>query len=191
MQQIQVTINGTQLQPTAYHLVMQAVDALLRPSHEDLTIPLRERILAFEKYAKALPAINIPVQETLLNGCYKRKVVFPKGFIGCGKIHVISHMDVMTRGKMLIATEDGTKLIEAPYEAVTEPYTRKFGIALEETEWISFNSTSASSVEEAAKEMAVDSWDEVELVGQVEEMLHVRDSSRIDSRGSSNSLRRV
>ncbi len=186
--QVQVKINGTQLQPTTFQLALQAADALLRPSQHDLTIPMRERIEKFEYYAKQLPRVEFPVEETLQNGCYKRKVVFPKGFVGSGKIHVIPHMDVMTRGKMLLATEDGVKLVEAPYESITEPFTRKFGIALEETEWISFNSTTAQTTEEAAKEMVADSWDDVELMADFEERPHVCNSSRIDCRGSRNRL---
>lgn len=158
-----VTINGQRVVQEPSVQLTQATLALLSPTAADLQVSLRDRIEAFEELCKGHPQLHIPVKHKFIDGLYRREVTFPKHFVGSGKVHKLSHMDEMITGKMLVATEDGIKLLVAPCSMVTVPGHKKFGIALEPTTWVTFHPTKCTTVEEVEKEIMCDTWLDFEL----------------------------
>ena len=134
------------------------VNALFVP-----TVPLRDRIEAYEEFVKDHPQLNIPVKHEFIEGLYKREIIFPKGTLATGRLHPVDHMDVMLEGSMLIATEDGMKRIDAPMRLISKAGHKKAGIALTRTRWISYHPTSATTVEEVEAEIFVDDYSDLEL----------------------------
>jgi hypothetical protein len=124
------------------------VNALFTPNR-----PLRDRIEAYEAFVETHQQIPIPVKHEFIEGLYKREIVFPKGTLATGRLHPVDHMDVMLEGSMLIATEDGLKRIDAPCTLVSRAGTKKAGIALTKTRWVSYHPTSATTVEEVEAEI--------------------------------------
>lgn len=158
-----VTINGQRVVQEPPAKLVQAARALLSPTSEDLKVPLRERITTFEGECKQQPQVSIPVKHKFIEGLYRREVTFPKDFMGTGKVHKVSHMDEMITGEMLVATEDGIKHLKAPCSLVTVPGMKKFGIALQETTWVTFHPTKCTTVEEVEEEIMCDDWTQIEL----------------------------
>lgn len=123
---------------------------------------LRERVEEFEKVLKLYPQAEMPVEHEFIEGLYRRQVTFPKGMIGTGAIHKADQMDVMLKGEMLVATPDGFKHLVAPCTFTSRAGNRKAGIAIEETVWISYHPTTATTVAEAEAEILVDEYEELD-----------------------------
>tara|TARA_R110002153_G_scaffold195163_5_gene348570 strand:- start:3528 stop:4361 length:834 start_codon:yes stop_codon:yes gene_type:complete len=134
------------------------VNALFLPNK-----PLRDRIEAYEAFVKNHVQMPIPVKHEFIEGLYKREIVFPKGALATGKLHPVEHMDVMLEGSMLIATDDGMKRIDAPCTLISRAGTKKAGIALTKTRWVSYHPTSATTVEEVEAEIFCE-YADLELV---------------------------
>ena len=60
----------------------------------------------------------------------------PKGTIVMGKIHKYEHPNFVMSGDIVIMTPDGEKRIKAPCQFVSPAGTRRMGLALEDTVWV-------------------------------------------------------
>jgi hypothetical protein len=73
---------------------------------------------------------------------YVRELFVPKDTFLVGEAHRTSFFNVLIKGKILVATEDGdTKILEAPWTGVTEIGTKRAGYAVEDTTWLTFHVT--------------------------------------------------
>ncbi len=165
-----VTINGQPVVQDPPIAMMKVVRALLSPTDEDLLVPLQDRIDAFEVVCKDQPQVDIPVKHQFLAGLYRREITFPQDFVGCGKIHLLGHMDEMLTGEMLVATETGIKHLVAPCSLMTLPGGRKFGVALKPTRWVSFHATEHTTVEAVEASLTTDSWEDIAITAEYEEV---------------------
>ena len=60
----------------------------------------------------------------------------PKGTVLTGKIHKHSCINIIAKGKIAVVTDEGEKIIEAPYTFVSGSNVKKVGAVLEDTVWI-------------------------------------------------------
>lgn len=115
-----------------------------------------ERVYRFEEYLKQFPQVEMNPKHEFIDGMCKREVIFEKGTLATGKVHIKDHMDVMLEGEMLVATPDGFKHLIAPCTMTTKAGTKKAGIALERTRWVSYHPTQAKTGEELEAEIVCD-----------------------------------
>lgn len=147
--------------------ICAAVHDLLFGDDHIANMSKRERVLAFEAAVALEPQVEFQVEHEFIDGLYKRKLTFPKNGIATGAIHPVDHMDVMLKGEMIVATDDGFKHIKAPFEMTSRAWEKKAGIALQETVWISYHPTSATTVEEVEAEIFCDTFNEIEIRGDL------------------------
>tara|TARA_R110000796_G_scaffold62616_6_gene144409 strand:+ start:9079 stop:9531 length:453 start_codon:yes stop_codon:yes gene_type:complete len=122
-----------------------------------------ERVYSFERYLTTLPQATIEPTHEFIDGLCKREIVFEEGMLATGKVHATAHMDVMLEGEMIVATEDGFKRLIAPCTMITKPGTKKAGIAIKRTRWISYHPTLATTREELEAEVVFDERKELWL----------------------------
>jgi len=115
--------------------------------------PYSKRVFAFEKYLSKFPQVSLETKHEFIDGMCKREVIFEANMLATGEVHIKDHMDVMLEGEMLVATEDGFKHLVAPCTMTTKAGTKKAGIALKRTKWISYHPTNAKSGEELEEEI--------------------------------------
>ena len=84
----------------------------------------------------ALPQLEIETKHYFAHGTYTREVFLPRGTILTGKIHRYSCINIISKGRILVATDEGEYEIEAPYAFVSGPNVKKAGYVLEDTVWI-------------------------------------------------------
>lgn len=106
------------------------------------------RVNDFEIFLSQFEEIEIETDHEFADGICKRKVIFPEGMLATGKVHIKDHMDVMLEGEMLVATEDGFKHLVAPCTMTTKAGTKKAGIALKRTVWVSYHPTETKTRED-------------------------------------------
>ena len=144
------------------------------PPTEDITMDLqitekwdllsvserRDKIMAFEQACKQfgseLPEWAEPVKiEPKIysaDGVYAREIFIPKGTALVGEIHLLAQINVVSKGKIRVATEEGVRVIEAPYTFVSPAGTKRAGYVLEDTVWTTFLPTDKVTDEEVYKE---------------------------------------
>lgn len=76
-------------------------------------------------------------------GChaYAREMMIPKGTLIIGKIHRHQHLNIISKGKVQVATEFGTKYLEAPCTFVSEVGLKRAVFAMEDTLWTTIHLT--------------------------------------------------
>jgi quercetin dioxygenase-like cupin family protein len=99
--------------------------------------PSLEDIQQLEAAMKQHPGqIELETTHTFENGFYERQIVIPAGTKLVGKRHRAEHVNRVTKGSIRVWTEEGEKIIKAPYAFVAPAGTKRVGEALEETVWI-------------------------------------------------------
>lgn len=99
-------------------------------------IAFKERIQALENQMRDLPQVDLEVNHYFAHGTYTRELIIPAGVMLTGKIHLFSTVNILSQGKMKIATSEGMKVVEAPYTFVSAPGEKKVGVALEDSVFI-------------------------------------------------------
>lgn len=109
---------------------------------------------------EALHSYN-PVKHDFADGCYIREIFNPAGQLLITKIHKKRHPFFLMKGKMSILTENGISTIEAPYNGITEPGTKRAIYTHTDCVFITVHATELTDVDEIVNEVtATDFSDE-------------------------------
>lgn len=111
-------------------------------------IRLEELLLAETEHQ-----IEIPVEHGFAAGIYARTIRIPAGTILTGKIHRTEHLNIISAGAIEVATEDGTRLIEAPCIFVAPPGTKRAGYTLSDTVWTTVHATHETDLDRLEAEL--------------------------------------
>lgn len=132
---------------------------------------IRNKIVDFEQSAKAgirdgsLDEAEIPCTEFYSDGCYGRQVFIPKGTALVGEIHATEWIIVVSRGKIRIVDETGTRIIDAtkqPATFISPAGVKRAGYTLEDTWWTGFRATPLTDEASIRKEHLVDNFNQLE-----------------------------
>jgi quercetin dioxygenase-like cupin family protein len=111
------------------------------------------RMAKLEESLRKMPEGLAPVDHVFADGVYARCMNIPKGTMLTGKIHKTQHLNIVAKGRILVATEDGTKEISAPCIFVSEPGTKRAGYALEDTVWINIHVTDETDLDKIEEQV--------------------------------------
>ncbi len=103
--------------------------------------------------------IQAPLEHIFTPGLYTRKITMPAYSRFTSSIHQSTHPFFVLKGKLSVFSEiDGVQHIEAPYNGITKPGTRRVLQIHEETIWITSHVTDVVPEDdsEEAKERAAD-----------------------------------
>lgn len=98
-------------------------------------VPTLEQIQAFEARLREFPQIDIEIVHHFADGVYAREARLKAGTVATGKIHAGEHLNIVSAGAIEVWTEDGMKVIRAPFTFVSRPGTKRVGLALLDTVW--------------------------------------------------------
>ena len=112
-------------------------------------------IIKLEKAVQAYEQVEIEVLHNFTKDMYIRQAIIPKGMLIVGKRHRHETLNILLKGKMIIY--DGNESIEvtAPFLVVSKPFTKKAGLALEDSIWCNIHVTSSQDLEEIEKEFII------------------------------------
>lgn len=105
--------------------------------------PTREMIEAAERKLAAMDSriMELPVVNHFLPGMYARELHIPAGVMLTGKIHKTAHMNVLSKGTITVWTEGGMKELSAPHSFMSQPGTKRIGLAHTDCIWTTFHFT--------------------------------------------------
>lgn len=112
-------------------------------------------IIKLENSIKEYEQVEIEIIHKFTNDMYIRQAIIPKDMLIVGKRHKYETLNILLKGKMIIY--DGVESIEvtAPFLVVSKPYTKKAGIALEDSIWCNVHVTTSKDLEEIEKEFII------------------------------------
>jgi quercetin dioxygenase-like cupin family protein len=124
---------------------MNALTKQFRESIQKVEAGMKEMIAKGE-IEDTLPNCTVkhyftPIDEKY--GCctYAREMTIPKGTLIIGKIHRHEHLNIISKGKVSVSTEFGTKYLEAPCTFISEVGLKRAVIAEEDTIWTTIHLT--------------------------------------------------
>lgn len=137
------------------------------PAHDD-AYDFRFRICwlqaQLQKMADHGPENAGPVKEDITNGVYTREITIPAGALIVGAIHRDAHPNYILRGDVSVVTEqNGVERLKGPCSIISPAGTKRVVFAHQETVWVTVHRTDAKTYEEAAREVIVDSYEEIGL----------------------------
>lgn len=118
--------------------VCTTLDRLLT-GNGNTALAVRDQIFAFEEQVAQLPQIELDTRHMFSEGLYIREIRIPAGVVMTGAIHKHQCAGVVSQGEMLVATEDGTMHVKAPWTYIARPGIKRAGICLVDCVWTTFH----------------------------------------------------
>lgn len=111
--------------------------------------------------------LDIPVKHyhvsaipgTPQGGVYAREILIPKGAVVVGKIHKFEQLNIMSKGDMTLATEEGVMRVQAPFTIVSPSGVKRAAYAHEDTVWTTIHGTDEQDVDVIESMFVVDTYD--------------------------------
>lgn len=107
----------------------------------------RSQIERLEAEMRSLPQLAIATQHTFGPGFYARTIEIPAGATLTGKVHATEHIFILSRGSMLLVTDDARAEVHAPYQAVCRPGLKRAGLALSDCECTNVHITTETDLD--------------------------------------------
>lgn len=118
-------------------------------------LPTREQIEHLEAQMRMMEQLPIEPVHHFADGLYAREITILAGTILTGKVHSTEHLNVVSKGRIAVWTEDGMKIVTAPCTLVSRPGTKRVGFALEDTVWTTIHANPENLTDLAALELAL------------------------------------
>jgi hypothetical protein len=127
----------------------------------------REGILALQDLMLDMPDRmdidkDFPLKHHFAPGCYGREIFLPKGSLIIGKIHKHSHLNIISQGSVMVATEFGPVSFSAPHTFVSQPGVKRAVYALEDTIWTTIHVTEETDLDKIEDYVIAKSYEELE-----------------------------
>lgn len=111
-------------------------------------------------------------------GCctYAREMFIPKGTLIIGKIHRHQHLNIISKGKVVVYTEFGEKHLEGPVTFVSEIGLKRSVFAIEDTLWTTIHLTQFVGEENLGKiedEVISPDYEQMGLITSVNQLAKI------------------
>lgn len=98
----------------------------------------RQKAERLEDEMRHIPQVDCPVREYFAPGIYAREISIPAGVVLVGAVHKMANLAILSKGRLLLATDDGPVEISAPYILTVKPGAKNAATALEDAVWTNF-----------------------------------------------------
>jgi len=134
-------------------------------------IKTRKDVLDFEEDIKnmdnSFDECPYPLFHSFADGMYTREIHFNKGDLIVGAIHKNEYFVNVLKGRIWVVSEFGAKEIIAPASFTAKAGVKHIGFTLEDTVWSDTHKVNSDNVEDAEKEIFVDSYEELDSYNNI------------------------
>lgn len=107
---------------------------------------------------------GMPLKHLFAPGAYGRQITVPKDHWVIGKIHKHAHLNFLMKGRVVVLTEDGLMVMDAPFSFVSRVGAKRLVLALEECVWATVHLTDKTDLTEIEDEVIAKTFDDVPLL---------------------------
>jgi hypothetical protein len=111
-----------------------------------VTTTMRDKVFQMEEAIKQLPPVTIIPVHHFSPGVYAREITIPAGCCLTGEIHKFSQLNILSKGKMQVLTDNGIVEVEAPFTIVSPPGTKRVAYTHTECVWTTILGTEETDV---------------------------------------------
>lgn len=123
----------------------------------------RELLMSFEgAMANMDGQIDPPVFHHFAPGLYAREIHMKAGDCVVGKIHKHSHVNNISKGRVMVTTEFGSHELVAPCQFVSEPGTKRAVYVLEDCIWTTYHPTDKKDLEDIEEDVIAPTFEDFE-----------------------------
>ena len=108
---------------------------------------LRMKVMQAEREMLTLPQVEMRVVHHFSAGICARELHIPKGTLLTGAIHKFENMNMLSKGDILVLTEDGMKRVTAPATIVSPAGTKRIAYTIEDCIWTTLFATDETDVD--------------------------------------------
>jgi hypothetical protein len=119
-----------------------------------------QHIESLELQMKEMQPVELPVNNYFSKGVYARELFIPKGTVLTGYIHKYTNLNILSKGKLSILTENGVIEVSAPYTVVSPAGTKRLAYAHEDTIWTTIHGTDETDIDMIEGKFIAHSYDE-------------------------------
>jgi len=101
-------------------------------------ITIRDAVNAFEAEMYKQPQVELEVKHYFSDGVYARELAIPAGVLLTGKIHKYQQINILSKGKIRVLTDNGVVEVEAPFTVVSPPGTKRIAFSVTDCVWTTF-----------------------------------------------------
>jgi hypothetical protein len=106
----------------------------------------------------------LPLTHYFAPGMYGREITLKRFNWAIGKIHKHAHLNFVTRGKVIVLTEDGPMVISAPHTFVSTVGTKRFVLALEDSTWTTVHATNETDLGKIEDEVIAKDYGDIGII---------------------------
>lgn len=150
----------------SHHAQNEFSKSLLCLSDNKTVREMRKLIFNLETAILSMPeaklAKDFDTRHHFEDGIYMRELVIPKYTLLTGKIHKFPHLNILSKGKLTVWTEDGVKTLSASSVIKSQSGMKRVGYAHEESVWITVHSNieNERDISKIEQRLFSDSFDE-------------------------------
>lgn len=113
----------------------------------------RDKVFAAEEYMKTLPSAvdQCKLVHHFSKGIYARELHIPAGILLTGQIHKYPQLNILSKGRMSVLTEEGVREVEAPFTVSSPAGTKRIAYAHTDCVWTTILPTDETDIEEIEK----------------------------------------
>lgn len=110
-------------------------------------LTLRQKIFTAEAWMKQQPQLELETRHYFSKDVYAREILIPAGTILVGEIHKYENLNILSKGSMIVSTEDAIVKVDAPFTIVSPPGTKRIARALTDCVWTTIHGTDERNVD--------------------------------------------
>jgi hypothetical protein len=121
-----------------------------------------------------IPDPECPLTHVFAPGAYARQIFIPKDTLVVGKIHKHAHLNMLMVGKVLVATEEGPVVYEAPRVMTSKAGTKRVVYTYTDTVWTTVHLTDKTDLDQIEDEIIVKDYATFDALQdpEVQQLLH-------------------
>lgn len=136
---------------------------------ELVDLATRDKVLALEAMMREQPQLELKVVDHFSYGVYARELHIPAGTLLTGEIHRLENLNILSKGRISVLTEDGVKEVEAPFTVVSPPGTKRIAYAHTDCIWTTVHGTFEKDIDKIKTFfIATSEQDYLDYCGQLE-----------------------
>lgn len=108
---------------------------------------MRALIDRLEREVQRMPQVDCPVRHYFAPGLYAREISIPRGTVLTGAVHKRENIAVLSKGSLMLSTDNGPKRIDSPHTLTVRPGAKNVAVALEDAVWTNFFATDETDPE--------------------------------------------
>lgn len=138
---------------------LNAIETVLK-TQVSIAEESRAKVVRLEQELLKMPQAQIPVEHYFSRNVYAREMRCPADSVIVGRIHKFSQVNILSKGKVSVLTDDGLLTVSAPYTFVAQPGSKRAFYVHEDCVWTTVCGTDHTDLETIEDELTVGSYEE-------------------------------